>query len=127
MAQITVSVNNRTYSIACDDGEEEHLRDLARYVDAQVMELVRNVGQISESRLLLMGALLIADQLAEADERAAELKAQLDAVTSARPPAAASAPADLQAVRGNGAADLVRVIETATRRIEALAARLERT
>ena len=62
MAQITVSVNNRTYSIACDDGEEEHLRDLARYVDAQVMELVRNVGQISESRLLLMGALLIADQ-----------------------------------------------------------------
>jgi cell division protein ZapA len=124
MAQVTVTVNNRAYSVACDDGEEDHLRDLARYVDAQVGDLVRNVGQISESRLLLMGALLIADQLAEADERVEELKAQVaelqaevDAAAKPKPPE----PGHIEP------ADLARMLETATTRIEALAARLERT
>ena len=124
MAQVTVTVNKRSYSIACDDGEEEHLRDLARYVDSQIGDLVGNVGQISESRLLLMGALLIADQLAEADERTAELKAQLDELMNARNAQVAAVDASPPT---SPSADLARVIETATRRIEALAARLERT
>ena len=124
MAQVTVTVNKRSYSIACDDGEEEHLRDLARYVDVQIADLVGNVGQISESRLLLMGALLIADQLAEADERAAELKSRLDELTREQNLQAAL-PEDVPAASAN--ADLARILESATRRIEALAARLERT
>ena len=33
MAQVTISVNGRDYAIACGDGEEEHLADLAQYVD----------------------------------------------------------------------------------------------
>jgi len=124
MAQVTVTVNKRSYSIACDDGEEEHLRDLARYVDVQIADLVGNVGQISESRLLLMGALLIADQLAEADERAAELKSRLDKLTREQNLPSAP-PEDVPAASAN--ADLARILESATRRIEALAARLERT
>ena len=46
MAQVTVSINRREYRIACDEGEEAHLSELARYVDKRVGELVEAVGQI---------------------------------------------------------------------------------
>jgi len=113
MAQVTVTVNNRAYSIACDDGEEAHLRDLAKYVDAQISGLVRSVGQLGEARLLLMGALMIADQLAEADERVEELKRRGEEAADAPP-----------AISADHAA---RMFESAARRIEALAARLEQS
>ncbi len=62
MPLVNVMVNARAYTIACDDGEEDHLRDLASHVDAKVKELLASVGQVGETRLLLMAALLIADE-----------------------------------------------------------------
>lgn len=62
MPLVNVMVNSRAYTIACDDGEEEHLRDLAAHVDGKVKELLGSVGQVGEQRLLLMAALLIADE-----------------------------------------------------------------
>ena len=44
---------------------EDHLRQLAEYVDRRVMELVESVGQIGEARLVVMVSLLIADELSE--------------------------------------------------------------
>lgn len=61
MPLVTVTVNDRAYTIACDEGEEEHLRELAAHVDAKVRELIETVGQAGEPRLLLMAALLTAD------------------------------------------------------------------
>ncbi len=65
MAQLDVNINGRSYRVACDDGQEDHLRQLAEYVDRQVMELVGSVGQVGEARLLVMACLLIADDLSE--------------------------------------------------------------
>jgi cell division protein ZapA len=66
MSQIDVTVNGRSYSIACDDGQEDHLRDLAAYVDKRVQELVATLGQVGDLKLLVMASLLIADELSEA-------------------------------------------------------------
>src|ERR1700743_903646 len=66
MPLVNVMVNSRAYTIACDDGEEDHLRELASHVDGKVKELLTSVGQVGESRLLLMAALLIADEHHEA-------------------------------------------------------------
>ena len=66
MAHIGVTVNGRKYEIACDDGQEAHLTRLSQYVDKRVQELVAAVGQIDESRLLLMTNLLLADELSDA-------------------------------------------------------------
>lgn len=66
MAQVTVTINGRGYQIACDDGQEEHLVKLAGYVDKRVGELTAAMGQIGDTRLLVMAGLLIADELSDA-------------------------------------------------------------
>ncbi len=66
MPQVDVNINGRRYQIACDEGQEEHLSQLAEYVDKRVQELVGAVGQVGDARLLVMTSLLVADELAEA-------------------------------------------------------------
>ena len=62
MPLVNVMVNGRAYTIACDEGEEDHLRQLAAMVDAKAREVLSSVGQVGDARLLLMAALLIADE-----------------------------------------------------------------
>ena len=62
MPLVNVMVNGRAYTIACDDGEEGHLKDLAAHVDAKAREVLASVGQVGDARMLLMAALLIADE-----------------------------------------------------------------
>jgi cell division protein ZapA len=62
MPLVNVMVNGRAYTIACDEGEEEHLRQLAGLVDAKAREVLSSVGQVGDARLLLMAAILIADE-----------------------------------------------------------------
>src|SRR3954447_13199041 len=62
MPLVNVMVNGRAYTIACDEGEEEHLKELAAHVDAKAREVLGSVGQVGDTRMLLMTALLIADE-----------------------------------------------------------------
>jgi cell division protein ZapA len=62
MPLVNVMVNGRAYTIACDDGEEGHLKELATHVDAKAREVLASVGQVGDARMLLMAALLIADE-----------------------------------------------------------------
>jgi cell division protein ZapA len=78
MAQVTVTVNGRPYQMGCDDGEEGHVRELAAFIDSHVQNLVREVGQVGEARLLLMAAMLVSDELATAYQERDTMKADLD-------------------------------------------------
>lgn len=66
MPQMSISINGQSYLIACNPGEESRLKALAQMVDEHVRQLAENVGQIGESKLLLMAAILLADELSEA-------------------------------------------------------------
>ena len=72
MSQVSVTVNGHPYKIACDDGQEPRIRRLAQYVDARVGEFVKNIGQVGEARLLLLTALVIADELSDTNEALAQ-------------------------------------------------------
>lgn len=72
MSEVTINVNRRPYRLACEDGQEEHLKGLAARVDARVTDLVGKFGQIGDQQLLVMVGLLLADE-------AAELRRRLDA------------------------------------------------
>ena len=65
MAQVTVTVNGRNYTIACDDGQEQHLMSLAGELDDHVQRLVSSVGQVGDAHLLVMAGLMLADELAD--------------------------------------------------------------
>jgi len=65
LAQVDVSVNGQSYRIACEDGQEDRLVDLAAMVDEKVIELVNQIGQVGSNRLLVMAALIIADELVD--------------------------------------------------------------
>ena len=76
MAQMTVEVNGRPYAVGCEDGQEGHLADLAKMFDKQVRHVSEDMGQLGDTRLFLMGALLLADELADARARLATAQAE---------------------------------------------------
>ncbi|OUR79485.1 hypothetical protein A9Q83_03510 [Alphaproteobacteria bacterium 46_93_T64] len=77
MASVTVKVNGRPYPIICGDGEEDHLTYLAEFVDKKVQDLSGMSNTTNEAQLLLMAALLVADDLSQAYETIDELKGKV--------------------------------------------------
>ena len=77
MSEVTVDVAGRSYRLGCGPDEEEHLTGLAANLDAEARGLLRQFGQMSEGRLLLMTALMIADRLAEAEDKAYQAEQRL--------------------------------------------------
>ena len=66
MPEVDVTINGRSYRVACEAGQEERLSGLAAYIDDRVETLVSSLGQVGDTRLLVMISLMIADELAEA-------------------------------------------------------------
>ncbi len=110
MGQVVVKVNGREFPLSCADGQEPRIRRLAQYVDARVGEFVKGVGQVGEARLLLLAALVIADELSDANEA---LQQEQSRNRAAETEAGAAADAAASGIHG------------VAQRIEALAARLE--
>jgi cell division protein ZapA len=106
MAQVSVDVNGRPYTVGCEDGQEPHLIELARMFDHQVRQVSQDMGQLGDTRLFLMGALLLADELSDARARLAQAQSEV---------------ARLQADRGKLETRAVQALETAAKRIEKLA------
>jgi len=69
MAQVSVTINGRVYRMACDDGQEDHLARLARDLDARIARLRESFGEIGDTRLTVMAALMASDELVEAKRR----------------------------------------------------------
>ena len=110
MGQVGVAINGRTYQIACDDGQEEHLKQLGIVVDKRVSELIAAVGQVGDMRLLVMTALILADELSEMSD---------DQATAQAGPNGSGAGA------GAGDAGLADSLNLLAQKIESLADRLE--
>jgi cell division protein ZapA len=68
MAQVAVAINGRSYSVACGDGEEQRIEQLASYVDNKIASLKGALGNLGDQRLLVLASLVIADELWEARE-----------------------------------------------------------
>ncbi|MDQ0465138.1 cell division protein ZapA [Caulobacter ginsengisoli] len=77
MAQLTVQINGRPYVVGCEDGQERHLAELAKLFDQQVRQVSQDVGQLGDTRLFLMGALLLADELADLRLRQNAMQSEL--------------------------------------------------
>jgi cell division protein ZapA len=110
LGQVSITIRGRAYQIACDDGQEAHLARLGRYLDQRADQLAAAGGSINDSLLLVMTALVVADELSDTM-------------------------GELESLRGEGAQnarteaenEAVTVIDQLATRIERIAARLSGT
>jgi cell division protein ZapA len=114
MPLVNVLLNGRAYTVACDDGEEAHVRELGQFLDRRVRELSTSVGQVGDARLLLMTGLTIADELVESLNTIEECDKEIRALK------AATSPAEIQESEDR----IAEALEGAASRIEAMAARV---
>ena len=61
MANVDIKFNNKDYLLSCDDGQEKNLKELAKHLDSKYKELKKNLGNIGESKLLLITAIHMVD------------------------------------------------------------------
>jgi len=83
MADVSVDINGRKYRMACEDGQEEHLKSLAARFDAQLDGYKGDFGEIGDNRLTVMAGIAVLDELVEAESKIAALQQELNEVTSA--------------------------------------------
>jgi cell division protein ZapA len=112
MSQVSVTINGRQFRMACEDGQEGHLMNLARDLDSRIESLRTKFGEIGDTRLTVMAALTIADALSETGARLKRLEDELAALQDARAQATD---------RGQLAqAQVVAALTTAAERIESI-------
>ena len=116
MAQVTVTIANRTYRMACGDGEEAHLEQLAALFDGKIEEMRASFGEIGDMRLHVMAALTLADDLGEARRRIEALEQEVTALRSI----SSAGDERTQAVEKR----VAETVEKAAERIERLARKL---
>jgi cell division protein ZapA len=113
MAQVSVTIGGRVYRMACDDGQEDHLMRLARDLDQKFAQLREAFGEIGDTRLAVMAAITVADELSESLRRIRTLEQEVEGLQETR-----LATADrIEAAERAGAQSL----EKAAERIERLA------
>ncbi|MFZ0527186.1 MAG: cell division protein ZapA [Xanthobacteraceae bacterium] len=84
MSQVSVTINGRQFRMTCEDGQEEHLEKLAHELDARISGLRAKFGEIGDTRLTVMAAITVADELAEAGLRVKRLEEELASLQDAR-------------------------------------------
>jgi len=84
MAQVNATIAGRQFRLACEDGQEDHLQSLAKDIDQRIIDLRRKFGEIGDTRLTVMAALTVADELAEAKRQIRRLEEEITALQDAR-------------------------------------------
>jgi cell division protein ZapA len=72
MAQVTIRINGYAYTVGCEDGQEPHLEKMAADIEQRIDSIKALGGQSGEARLLMLAALLLADELHDTRKAAAE-------------------------------------------------------
>jgi cell division protein ZapA len=119
MQQVTVTINGSKYRMACEDGQENHLMELARSYDQRIGELRGKFGEIGDARLMVMAAMTVADELSESSRKLRALEEELAAYRNERAASAGQAQATQAAI-----AD---AFNSAAERIETIARKLHRS
>jgi cell division protein ZapA len=116
MPLVDLVINGRSYNLTCQPGEEGHLRMLAGHVDQKVSALLESVGQIGDTRLLLMAALLTTEeQLAAAQRLEAQAQAMIDLSRTNE---------ELKQRLAGAEQTAAEILDRATKRVDDIAARL---
>ena len=113
MAAVAVTIAGRSYRMSCGEGEEAHLQELGRHVDATLAGLRKGFGEVGDTRLVIMTAITVADELFETRRRLAEAEEKLAGFAATR--------SEGEAMRDALAVEVAGSLEAASARLERLA------
>lgn len=127
MAEVNISINGRIHEISCDNGQEGRVVDLASYIDQRLQQIARSGAAYNDAHLMVLTALVIADELFETREKVSALSA-----SSAATPAPAAKGRKGEAAEAGEAATspeeekaMAQLIEKLAKRIDGIAARVQ--
>lgn len=127
MARLEISLNGRPYTLACEDGQEARVRQLAAFVDSRVAEVASDRSPGSEAQVLMLAALTLADEIFD-------LQAELEALRQGGVRASGNGGSGMAIGSGQGGdrtagleeETVISAVDSLAKRIEDIAARLER-
>lgn len=107
MAELNIQIKGRNYAIACDDGQEGRVAELANYVDEKLKAIANAGAGANESHLLVLTAIVMADEIFD-------LKANTN-----------GAPLDGLKISETDEKDIVEAIDMMSKRINSMAVNLQ--
>ena len=84
MAQVNVTIDGKTYRMACDEGQEQHLEMLASRFDRYVGHLKEGFGEIGDNRLTVMAGIMVMDELVEMQKKFKGIESELETLRKTR-------------------------------------------
>ena len=82
MANVNIKFNNKDYLLSCDDGQEESLKKLTKFLDKKYLELKDKLGNIGENKLLLITTIQLIDEYFDLKRKVTEQKKKLDIISN---------------------------------------------
>ena len=82
MANVNIKFNNKDYLLSCDDGQEESLKKLTKFLDKKYLELQDKLGNIGENKLLLITTIQLIDEYFNLKQKVANQKIKLDEISN---------------------------------------------
>lgn len=116
MAQVTVTIDSKQYRMACDEGQEEHLLDLARRFDKYISHLKGSFGEIGDHRLAVMAGIMVMDEFSELQKRVKGMESEISTLRKTRDDALVKADKNDAALTG--------ALSQLAERMESLAGRI---
>ena len=77
MANVNIKFNGKEFLLSCDDGQEEHLEELSFYLNEKFISLKNSLGNIGESKLLLITSISVLDEYYETKKKLIYKKVKL--------------------------------------------------
>ena len=82
MANVNIKFNNKDYLLSCDDGQEESLKNLTKFLDKKYTELKDKLGNIGENKLLLITTIQLIDDYFDLKQKVTAQKKKLDEISN---------------------------------------------
>ena len=82
MGNVNIKFNGKDYLLACDDGQEENLKNLGRHIDKKFENIKKKLGNIGENKLMLINAIQIADDFFALNKKVKNSKSEFEVISN---------------------------------------------
>ena len=82
MGNVNIKFNGKDYLLACDDGQEENLKNLGQHIDKKFENIKKKLGNIGENKLMLINAIQIADDFFALNKKVKKSKSEFEVISN---------------------------------------------